>query len=217
MFDNLLRIPKEKVLEPLAKSMPGVSPTTITSTACLIGVASGVAAAGGQYGAALGLWGMNRLLDGLDGTIARVNGRQSDLGAYLDLVLDMVVYAAIPLGMTFSLNVPGNVWALAVLFASFYINSATWLVLSSLLEKRNMGARARGELTTITMPKGLIEGMETIVFYSLFFVFPGSLNVLYSVMAGLVLFSAAQRIGWAIRHLTSENRMITVSSPVSEA
>lgn len=201
MIDDMLRLPKEKIMEPLAKALPGVSPTAITVTACLVGVMSGVAAAGQQYGLALGLWGANRLLDGLDGTLARVNGKQSDLGGYLDLILDMVVYAAIPLGLALGSSLPGITLALAALFASFYINSATWMVLSSVLEKRCQGAKARGELTTVTIPTGLIEGLETFIFYSLFILFPQWLTGLFSLMAGLVVLTSIQRVAWAIRNL----------------
>ncbi len=201
MIDELLRIPKEKIMEPLAKSLPDISPTAITVTACLVGVASGAAAAGQQNGLALGLWGLNRFLDGLDGTLARVRGQQSDLGGYLDIVLDMVVYAAIPLGLALGSKEPGTILALAILFASFYINSATWMYLSALLEKRNLGAKARGELTTVTIPGGLMEGLETFIFYSLFLVFPQWLGILFAVMAGLVVITSVQRVAWAIRHL----------------
>ena len=48
---------------------------------------------------ALGLWLVNRLLDGLDGTLARRSGRQSERGAYADILADVIVYAAIPLGI----------------------------------------------------------------------------------------------------------------------
>lgn len=201
MIDDILRLPKEKIMEPLAKALPGVSPTAITVTACLVGVTSGVAAAGQQYGLALGLWGANRLLDGLDGTLARANGKESDLGGYLDLVLDMVVYAAIPLGLALGSGLPFVSLTLAALFASFYINSATWMVLSSLLEKRCQGAKARCELTTVTIPRGLIEGLETFIFYSLFLLFPHWLTGLFSLMAGLVVLTAIQRVAWAIRNL----------------
>jgi phosphatidylglycerophosphate synthase len=40
--------------------------------------------------------GLNRLADGLDGTMARLT-RPTDLGAFLDISLDFLFYASIPL------------------------------------------------------------------------------------------------------------------------
>lgn len=37
------------------------------------------------------------------------------------------------------------------------------------------GARARGELATVTMPNGLVGGAETILFFSVFLVWTGGL------------------------------------------
>jgi len=74
-------------MEPLAKTMPGISPMAITVAACLVGVASGAAAAGQQDGLSLGLWGANRLLDGLDGDwhayLARALHRWNERPAHL--------------------------------------------------------------------------------------------------------------------------------------
>ncbi len=204
MIDEYLRVPKEKILEPLGRAMTGVSPSVVTIAACVAGIGSGITASQNLNGVAIGLWGLNRLLDGLDGTIARVNQRQTDLGGYLDIVLDMVVYAAIPIGLAFGSSQPQAFVALTFLLASFYINSATWMVLSALLEKRNQGAKTNGELTTVTMPGGLIEGLETIIFYTFFLLFPQWLPGLFAVMAGLVLVTAFQRVIWAIRNLKAE-------------
>lgn len=201
MIDKLLRISKEKIMQPLANAMPDIPPAAITVTACLVGVASGAAAAGQQYPLALGFWLGNRLLDGLDGTLARLRNRQSDLGGYLDIVLDMVVYAAIPLGLAVGAQDGAVMLALALLLSSFYVNSATWMYLSALLEKRSQGAKERGELTTVTMPGGLIEGLESFIFYTLFLLFPQWLFWGFGLMAALVLITAAQRVIWTIRHL----------------
>jgi hypothetical protein len=51
------------------------------------------------------------------------------------------------------------------------------------------------------MPPGLIEGAETIAFYTLFFLLPGYTAWLFCVMALLVFFTAGQRIWWAWRHV----------------
>ncbi|MBC8160815.1 MAG: CDP-alcohol phosphatidyltransferase family protein [Roseiflexaceae bacterium] len=202
MFDRVLRVPKERLLIPLATGpLRNLDPTLVTVAAALIGVAAAAAAWQQQAAAAVFLWALNRLLDGLDGTLARHNNRQSDLGGYLDIVLDTLIYAIVPIGLALGVHTVGGYLALALLLASFYINASSWMYLAALLEKRSQGAQANGELTTITMPGGLIEGAETIVFFTLFLLLPSWLVPLFSLMALLVIVTTCQRIVWAIKHL----------------
>jgi phosphatidylglycerophosphate synthase len=202
VIDKFLRVPKESVLNPLATHvLHPFHPTAITVVAAGIGVIAAVAAWQQWYLLALGLWLTNRVLDGLDGTVARINQKQSDLGGYLDIVLDMLVYAAIPLGLAIGVNSIPVYISLGFLFGAFYINGASWMYLAALLEKRKHGAAAQGEMTTVTMPGGLIEGTETIIFFCLFLLFPGWLVELYAAMAVLVLFTTGQRIVWAVHNL----------------
>jgi phosphatidylglycerophosphate synthase len=202
MIDKVLRYPKERVLEPIAlRLLRSVHPNAITVVACAVGIAAAVAVWQQAYVPALLLWLLNRLLDGLDGAVARLTNKQSDFGGYLDIVLDTVVYAAIPVGLALGVGVTAGYLALAFLLASFYINGASWMYLAALLEKRNSGAAARGEMTTVTMPGGLIEGAETILFYTLFLLLPNMLVPLFIAMGALVLVTAAQRVVWAVRHL----------------
>lgn len=202
MIDKALREPKEAVLA-LAVRGPvrQLHPTAVTILAAVVGLLAAGAAWQGAFWPALGLWALNRALDGLDGTLARLTGRQSDLGAYLDIVLDHVVYAAIPLGLAAAAGTPAALLALAVLLSSFYVNAASWMYLAAILEKRSLGAASRGELTGVTMPAGLIEGAETVLFYTLFLLLPGALVPLFWLMAALVVLTAAQRVVWAIRAL----------------
>jgi phosphatidylglycerophosphate synthase len=202
VLDRLLRYPRDRLLTPLVQGpLRAIHPTTVTLLAWVVGLAAGVAAWQRLYLPALGLWLLNRVLDGLDGTLARAQGRQSDLGAYLDIVLDMMIYAVVPLGLALGIDTPGVYRSLALMLGSFYVNAASWMYLSALLEKRHQGAAARGELTTVTMPGGLIEGAETIVFYVLFLVLPGEVEWLFGLMAGLVLVTTVQRLVWAVGRL----------------
>ncbi len=202
MLDRYLRTSKEQTLSPAAlRLLRPVHPTTITVVALGVGIGAGVAAWQQAYLLALALWLLNRLLDGLDGTVARLQQKQSDLGGYLDVVLDTLAYVLLPLGLALAADTAAGYLSLALLLASFYLNSASWLYLAALLEKRKAGAQARGELTTITMPGGLIEGTETIIFFCLFLLFPSAMVVLFLVMAALVLFTVGQRLVWAVRHL----------------
>ncbi len=202
MIDRMLRSPKEQLLLPLAGGpFRAVSPTLLTLIALVTGLASGVAAWRCAYPLALALWLVNRTLDGLDGTVARVNDKQSDAGGYLDIVLDTVVYAAVPLGLALGANTRSGYLCLAVLMISFYVNATSWLYQSGMMEKRRQGAVARGELTSLTIPTGLIEGTETVICYCLFLLFPRALPFLFSGMALLVMVTVGQRLVWAARSL----------------
>ncbi|HYW33141.1 MAG TPA: CDP-alcohol phosphatidyltransferase family protein, partial [Gemmatimonas sp.] len=97
MFDHLLRNFKDQLLAPLARLIgASVPPNMLSLLAFAFGIGCAVAAFQGHDAAAVVLWLVNRTIDGLDGTHARVHQQQSDFGGYLDIVLDFAVYAAIP-------------------------------------------------------------------------------------------------------------------------
>ncbi len=202
MLDERLRPAKDRLFEPPARWLGGrVHPHLISIIGVLPGLAAAVLGARTEYGAALLCWIVNRLLDGLDGVVSRVDRRQTDLGGYLDIVLDYVAYAAIPVGLAVGNPSPGKYAAGLLLLASFLVNAASWMYLAAILERRNLGATVTGERTTITMPSGLIAGTETIIFYSLFFLFPERIPALFTVMAGLVGITVIQRVAWAARYI----------------
>ena len=204
MLDPSLRTAKDAVLLPLARRLgPGVHPNLLSLLGFAVGVGCALLLLRGAYGAALALWLLNRTLDGLDGVAARAHGRQSDFGGYLDLLLDFGVYALIPICLAVGAADPSPLLlaALGGLLGSYYLNAASWMYLSAILEKRALGAAARGDPTSVAMPSGLVEGFETIVFYSLFMLMPGALVPLFAVLSALVLVTVAQRVHWALRHL----------------
>lgn len=201
MFDHLLRGLKDRLLTPLATLLRGVPPNVLSLIALLLGLCAAVAAATGAWAAGLVLWLANRVTDGLDGTVARVAGRQTDFGGYLDILLDFIVYAAIPLGFAMQ-STDRLVLVLAVaLEGMFLVNACSWMYLSAVLEKRASGARATGELTTVTMPPALVAGFETVIFFALFYLFPLKLPLLFGLMTTLVGLNVVQRLVWARRVL----------------
>ncbi len=200
MQDAFLRQQKDRLLTPLVGlHFARVHPNVISLVALLIGLGAASATLAGMYGVGLFLWVLNRAVDGLDGVVARVHHKQSDFGGYLDLFLDYLIYLAVPLAFLAALPSLRNVWAGLFLISSYLLNAISWTTLAALLEKRQRQTSNR--LTSMEMPTGLIEGTETILFYTLFFLLPGSIALLFSTMALLVLFTASQRIWWAYRHL----------------
>ncbi len=199
MRDLALREQKDRLMAPVAAALGAVHPNWVSVAALAVGLTSAAAVAGQAYTAGLALWALNRILDGLDGVVARTHGKQSDFGGYLDLLLDFIVYLAIPLAFVAAQPAEASFWAALLLLSSYVINLLSWTVLSTVLEKRAAGAA--GRLTSVEMPSGLIEGAETIVFYSLFFLLPAYTAVLFTVMALLVFFTAAQRVAWAYNNI----------------
>lgn len=204
MLDPFLRAFKDRLLLPVARAAgPRVSPNAVSVFTLGVGLGAAGALSIGAYGWALVLWIGNRVLDGVDGALARAHGRQTDFGGYLDILLDFVVYAAVPLGLAWGVREsdPGAIFVCAVLQGAFFVNAASWMYLAAVLEKRAQGAAARGEQTSVTMPTGLIEGTETIVFYSLFILFPAYAVPLMGAMAAAVGINVVQRLVWAARKL----------------
>ncbi|NJK82300.1 MAG: CDP-alcohol phosphatidyltransferase family protein [Chloroflexaceae bacterium] len=199
MFDHILRQVKDTVLDAVVRPLSGVHPNVVTVLSFLVGVLAAAVIVQQFYVLGFVLWIVSRLLDGLDGAIARVHNKQSDFGGYLDILLDFAMYALIPIALVLAAPSETRYLLLVLLLASFYINAASWMHLAAILEKRNQ--QTAGRLTSIEMPAGIVAGTETIVFYCLFIVLPQYLEWLFSAMAVLVLLTVMQRLVWAAWHV----------------
>lgn len=92
---------------PLARRLPDVSPTALTVVSLLAGVAAGGAFALARRGAAWYavaalLLAVSGAADSLDGIVARLRGRATAWGDFLDHVADRVVEVAVLAGIAFS-------------------------------------------------------------------------------------------------------------------
>lgn len=198
MFDDRARRFKDRLLTPFASHIGGrIHPTTVTVLSLIPGLTAASLAAIGRSWWAVAFFLINRILDGLDGFIARRRNLQSDLGGYIDLIVDFLVYATIPIGVWWG-SATREPLPLIVLLATFYVNAASWMVLSAILEKRNASGNRQ---TSVAMPKGLIEGTETVLLYSLFLVLPRWSSLLFLLMAAGTAVGIVQRLLWARRSL----------------
>jgi len=75
----------------------GVGADNVTLAGFALGLAVVPALAPGLPGVALVFLALNRVADGLDGAVAREAG-PTDRGAFLDIALDFLFYALVPLG-----------------------------------------------------------------------------------------------------------------------
>ncbi len=103
----------------------------------------------------------------------------------------------IPLGIAAGIDTRAAWITVAVLLATFYVNAVSWTYLAALLEKRAAGATATGASTSTIMPRGLVEGTETIVFFTVALAWSGGAVVTLAVMAVAVAVTIVERLWWA--------------------
>lgn len=185
----LINPPLDRVARALAAR--GVSADQMTLAGFALGMAAALVIALGAPLLGLVLIIGNRVADGVDGAIARLS-QPTDRGGFLDIVLDFVFYASIPLA--FAINNPGaNALPAAVLIASFLANGVAFLAFAILAAKRNLATVAQGQKSFFFL-SGLAEGAETIVVFCLFCLWPAAFPALALLFAALCTVSAIARI-----------------------
>lgn len=199
MIDARLIPLQTALLTPLGRWLVarGVSADHLTLTGFVLGVLALPALALQAYSLALVCFLGNRLLDGLDGIVARLT-RPTDRGACLDIAFDFVVYALFPLG--FALADPErNALAAAVLISAFVGTGSSFLAYAIIAERRGQVAvRYRGK--GIHYLGGLTEGAETIAVFILMALFPSQFVLLAWLFAAACLITTLSRwrLAWIV-------------------
>ena len=104
MLDPIARKLIDKPLNALTNQVSGkISANSITIMGFFIGILSFIGIIKGQFTLALVFLALNRLCDGLDGAVAR-RQKPSDLGAYLDIIADFILWALLPLDLCSTLR-----------------------------------------------------------------------------------------------------------------
>ena len=182
----------------------GIHPLTVTAAGWLAGMGACVAVARQAWVVGLVLWLLNRLLDGLDGPVARHRGA-TDLGGFLDIVADFSVYAGFVVGL--AVAVPEARLGCVALLTAYYVSGTAFLALSSLVERRggdstDLAGGHAGDGRSLRFVGGLAEGTETIVVYALICLVPGWAVGLVWVFTLAVAVTAVQRVVLGVRLLT---------------
>jgi len=171
----------------------GLGADAVTLAGFALGAGACAAIAAGQFGAALALIAGNRVLDGLDGAVAR-HTAPTDLGGYLDIVCDMIFYSGVP--FAFLLRDPADAVAAAFLMLSFMGTGASFLAYAAIAAKRGESTRARG-VKSMYHSFGLMEGTETIAFFVAFCLWPHMFGTLAVVFGALCWLTVAGRVALA--------------------
>jgi phosphatidylglycerophosphate synthase len=174
----------------------GIGANRITLLGFAIGMGAALSIALGAYlpGAALIL--LSRLCDALDGAVARQT-QATDAGGFLDIALDFVFYASIPLAFAVASPVDHALPA-AVLLAAFMGTSSSFLAFATLAAKRGM-RNADFPDKSIYFLGGLTEATETLSLFMAMCLWPQHFAPLaygFSVLCGI---TTASRIWWGWR------------------
>ena len=172
MLDARLQRSIDPLLDRLGRQLAarGIGANEVTLLGFAIGLGSVPALAAGAYGLALALILTGRLLDGIDGAVARASA-PTDFGGFLDIVCDFIVYAAVPFG--FALSDPENALAAAFLAVSFMGTGSSFLAYAVLAAKRGVTTEIRGRKAFYYLG-GLTEGFETILCFALMCLMPSA-------------------------------------------
>ena len=173
----------------------GLHADHVTLLGFAVGIGAAVAIAFEQFVPGLLLMLASRLCDGIDGALARLTA-PTDRGGFLDITLDFLFYASIPLA--FAVARPGaNALAAAALLAAFVGTASSFLAFAVLAAQRG--------LKSVVYPNkgiyylgGLTEATETLTCFALMCAWPAQFAAFAYGFALLCLLTIATRLwaGW---------------------
>jgi phosphatidylglycerophosphate synthase len=203
---RLIDVPLARVAAAIDRDW--LSPDRLTVAGLVLGLGSAAAAAAQVWPAALVLWWVSRLADGLDGPLARhrraglpPDETASQAGGFLDITADFVVYGSTVVGV--AVGVAGGYgapwWPFLLVLLAYYANGTAFLAFSSIAERTG---REIDDGRSLSFLGGLAEGTETIVVHSVWLLLPGvawQIAIGWSVVVGI---SAVQRVVAGYRDLS---------------
>ena len=144
---------------------------------------------------------LSRLCDALDGAVARLT-QPSDAGGFLDIALDFLFYASIPLAFAWADPV-ANALPAAVLLAAFMGTSTSFLAFAVLAAKRGM-VNTQYPDKAFYFLGGMTEATETLAFFVAMCLWPeafGGLAYWFAVLCG---FTVLTRLWWGWQTLRAD-------------
>ena len=195
MLDRAIQQVLKPVLQRVAQGLVvlGVGADALSFIGFAIGMAAALAIVFQHFIAGLVLLLLSRLMDGLDGAVARLT-QPTDRGGFLDITLDFVFYAAIPLA--FAVAEPAqNALPAAVLLASFMGTASSFLAFATLAAKRGLASTEFPDKSFYFLG-GLTEATETIAAFVAMCLWPQWFAPIAYGFAALCAVTTVLRIGW---------------------
>ncbi len=191
---ELLRPPVTAIATVLVRA--GVGANSITVAGFLIGMVAAILIASGAYLAGAAALFTSRICDALDGAVARQT-HTTDAGGFLDITLDFLFYASIPLAFAVA-NPSANALAAAVLLAAFVGTGSSFLAFAVIAAKRQLSSTAYPDKSFYFLG-GLTEATETLAFFGAMCLWPQHFAALATIFSGLCAITIATRIFWGWR------------------
>ena len=179
----------------------GLNANQITVAGFVIGLLAAVAIASENFLLGGGLILLSRTFDALDGAVARLS-KVTDAGGFLDITLDFLFYASIPLAFAIA-NPPQNALPAAVLLAAFMGTGSSFLAFAVMAAKRSMMSVAYPNKSLYFLG-GLTEATETLVCLCAMCLLPQYFPLLAYTFAALCALTIAMRIRWGMRAFQDE-------------
>ena len=181
----------------------GVGADAVTLAGFAVGIAGALSIALGAPLAGLALLLASRLCDGLDGAVARLTA-PTDRGAFLDITLDFVFYASVPLA--FAVWQPAaNALPAAVLLAAFIGTGASFLAFAVLAERRGLASAALPDKGFFYLG-GFTEATETLLCFALMCLWPAQFAAFAWGFAVLCVLTTVTRLVGGARLLGAPRR-----------
>jgi phosphatidylglycerophosphate synthase len=173
----------------------GVGADTVTWTGFALGLLAALSIAGNAYGTGLVPILLSRACDGLDGALARLT-QPTDRGAFLDIALDFIFYASIPLGFAVA-NPAERALPAATLLAAFIGTGSSFLAYAIFAERRGLSSETYPNKGIFYLG-GLTEASETLICFALMCLLPAQFPLWAYGFACLCALTIATRIiaGW---------------------
>ena len=174
----------------------GLGANQMTLAGFAIGMSAAVLVASGHTGLAIGAILLSRLCDALDGAMARLT-RVTDAGGFLDITLDFLFYASIPLA--FGVAQPEhNALAAATLLAAFAGTMSSFLGFAVIAAKRGLSNLDYPD-KSIYFLGGLTEATETLAVFIAMCLWPQHFALLAYSFSALCAITTVMRLWWGWR------------------
>ncbi|MBG9990799.1 CDP-alcohol phosphatidyltransferase family protein [Pseudoalteromonas sp. NZS37] len=192
MLDKFITPVIKPLLTPVVMLMHkrGITADQLTVVGFLVGLLAVPLLAFEMWYGALVAIALNRILDGLDGALARYANQSSSAGGFLDITLDFLFYAAIPLGFILA-NPEQNAIAGSLLLTTFIGTGSSFLAFAIAAEKFKL-EKPQFKYKSFYYLNGLTEGTETIALFIAFCIWPQHFAVMASIFAiacGITIFT----------------------------